>query len=428
MIKQDYLSPRWSGEVCDCSMPLTFDTYSGCSFNCLFCFAFFQKSHTIYKDELNPITRENHSINPENVKTIFKQCLNDNPKTKEAKQFYPYIKNKITMQWGGLSDPFDYNEEKYGISLEMLKFFDEIDYPLSISTHGSFFTKKKEYMDLIKKHSHNWHFKISIITTDKKKAEQIEQLVPTPQQRFNAMNKLTKKGIHVTLRLRPYIIGISEDFKQTITTAKKNGADSVTTEFFCLDLRANNDLKNKYKQISKICGFDIYNFYKEQSHTAGYLRLNYNIKRKIINEMKEITHKNNMRFYVSDAHHKEKSDETCCCGCPSDFKIYKGQYAEALQIAKNNPEHIVQWKDIEKQAEEIFGNVNFMEAIGFNTNSSRMRGYFGNQSFKQYLQTIWNTPKTSKSPYNYFEGILYPIGLDKENNIIYKYNKNKADK
>ena len=36
-LKQDYDSPRWSGEICDCSMPLTFDTYSTCAYNCLYC-------------------------------------------------------------------------------------------------------------------------------------------------------------------------------------------------------------------------------------------------------------------------------------------------------------------------------------------------------------------------------------------------------
>jgi len=43
-----------------------------------------------------------------------------------------------------------------------------------------------------------------------------------------------------------------------------------------------------------------------------------------------------------------------------------------------------------------------------------------------YLREIWNTPKDSKSPFKYFEGVLYPIGLDKDNNVIYKYNTKKA--
>lgn len=69
-LKKDYLSPRWSGEICDCSMPMTFDTYSTCSFNCLYCFAYFQKSHNVigYKDHLDLKERQVRSVDPEKVK------------------------------------------------------------------------------------------------------------------------------------------------------------------------------------------------------------------------------------------------------------------------------------------------------------------------------------------------------------------------
>lgn len=43
-----------------------------------------------------------------------------------------------------------------------------------------------------------------------------------------------------------------------------------------------------------------------------------------------------------------------------------------------------------------------------------------------YLRSIWNNPKDGKSPYKYFEGVLYPVGLDEDNNVIYKYNTKKA--
>lgn len=59
-----YQSPRWSGEICDCSMPMTFDTYSKCSYNCLYCFAYFQKSHTILKKQ----KRKADPVNVEKIK------------------------------------------------------------------------------------------------------------------------------------------------------------------------------------------------------------------------------------------------------------------------------------------------------------------------------------------------------------------------
>ncbi len=35
-----YVSPRWTYEILDCSMPMTFDTYSNCAFQCVYCFSF----------------------------------------------------------------------------------------------------------------------------------------------------------------------------------------------------------------------------------------------------------------------------------------------------------------------------------------------------------------------------------------------------
>ncbi len=429
MIKQNYASPRWSGEICDCSMPMTFDTYSTCSFNCLYCFAFFQKSHNVigYKGESTPENRTVRSVNPERVKQLFKECLSGEFTNKTNREFEQYVKNKITMQWGGLADGFDDNEQKYGISLDLLKFFDKIDYPLSISTKGTFFTKNKEYMDIIKKHSHNWHFKISIITNNKFKAKKMEEGVPTPQERLKAIKRLADNNINVTLRLRPYIMGLSDDYPDLIEKASNNGANSVTTEFFCLESRADEQLKNKYKQMSNIVGYDLWTFYKKNSYGPGYRRLNYDIKRNIIKDMKNQAHKNKMLFYVSDAHHKEKSDDTCCCGCPPHFKVFRGHFAEALQIAKRNPQKTVSWEDIEKQNTKILSTVPY-ECTGFNTENSKTRALRANQTMSDYLQTIWNTPQNGKSPYKYFEKILYPVGKTEKNNIIYKYWEEKANK
>lgn len=409
-------------------MPLTFDTYSTCSYNCLYCFAFFQKSHSCvgYKDNRKMSERVVRSVNPEKVKQMFINSLNNNPQTEGEKQVAPYIKDRITLQWGGMADGFDENEKQYGISLELLKFFDEIDYPLSISTKGAWWTKDPRYMNLIRKHKHNWHFKISIITLDPIKSSIIEEYCPTPQERLQAIKRLTDLGIHVTLRLRPYIIGLSDDYPQLIHEASKMGADSVTTEFFCLETRADEDLKQKYKDISKVLGYDIHEFYRKHSKGAGYKRLNYTIKKPIIKNMKKIAHKHKMLFYVSDAHHKEKCDTVCCCGTPPSFKIYDGHFAGALQIAKKRKDHKVYWKDIEPLTKKYFDHFEWYGAMGFNTSSSKMRARRKTQSMSDYLRSIWNRPKDGKSPYKYFEGILYPIGLDPDNNVIYKYNTKKA--
>ena len=127
-------------------------------------------------------------------------------------------------------------------------------------------------MSLFARHTHNWHVKISIITADEKKARKIEKGVPSPEERIAAIKRLADLGVHVTLRLRPFILGVSTDFKKLIGMAHEAGADSVTTEFFCMEARANEALKKRYAEMSKACGFDIHKYYMENSKQHGYKR------------------------------------------------------------------------------------------------------------------------------------------------------------
>ena len=206
-LKQNYTSPRWSMEIPDCSMPMSMDTYSRCSYNCLYCFSFFQKSHTTK----GYLTGQPRSVNPEKVIALFENAAVNNTAAanKTDVQFFKYIQDRRIMQWGGLADEFDEYERRNGVTLELLRYFDKIDYPLSFSTKAAWWTEDSRYMELFARHTHNWHVKISIITADPEKARKIERGVPSPQERLAVIKRLADIGIHVTLRLRPFIIGCS---------------------------------------------------------------------------------------------------------------------------------------------------------------------------------------------------------------------------
>jgi DNA repair photolyase len=403
----------------------------------MYCFSFFQKPHSFGQRKEGNFYLEKKvvSVNVPKTKDLFRGALTGNLEgvTKSRSCFVPYIKQKKVMQWGGLADGFDEHERKHGVSLELLRFFDEIDYPLSISTKGTWWTKDERYLSLLRKHNHNWHFKVSIITMNPVKAAGIERGVAPPSERIEAIRRIANTGCHVTLRLRPYIIGISDDWHDTIRSASSAGADSVTTEFFCLETRADDRLKAKYKEMSKFTGYDVWDFYKEYSISvngvkeSGYKRLNYNLKKMIIVSMRDYTHALGLRFYVSDAHHKEKSDYCCCCGVPPEWNVSHGHFAEALQIAKSRENGLVTWDDIRQDLHDIAGFTTIRNATGFNSSSDLVRADRKFQVLEDFVHEKWNTPKGNNSPYTYFSGILYPVGLDKNNNVIYKYNKKKAE-
>lgn len=422
-LKMDYGSPRWTMEIPDCSMPMTMDTYSKCAYNCLYCFSFFQKSHTLtgYTDG------KVRCVNPEKVINLFESAFRNDiaAVSKSEAQFFPYIRARRIMQWGGLADEFDEYERRFGLTLELLKYFDKIDYPLSFSTKAAWWTEDERYMELFRRHTHNWHVKISIITADAEKARRVERGVASPQARLEAIRRLAAQGQHVTLRLRPYIIGVSEDWKTLIRLGHEAGADSVTTEFFCMEARADERLKKRYADMSAVAGFDIHAFYMQQSKQHGYKRLNRSIKAPIIHAMRDYAHSLGMRFHVSDAFCRECNDACNCCGVPPEWNVSQtGNIGNAIIIARENG--YVRFSDIMPEIQKYFG-FQWCGAAGYNTGSNKARAMRYDLTMAQYLRNNWNNPNSGNSPYKEYGGILVPYGRDENGDIIYRYAKKRGE-
>lgn len=410
-VKYGYGSPRWTGEIADCTLPLTFDTYSNCSFGCVYCFSQYQRGIGGAKEDY--FAKNVKAVNPEKIKKIFSG-------EDKKSQFYEYVRTRRPIQWGGLSDQFDGFEKKYGVTYEILKYLREIEYPICFSTKSAWVFHDPKYQELFKG-ADFWNIKFSIITLDEEDARKIEVGVPTPKERLEAMkiyNELSKGG--TTLRLRPFIVGVSDkSYLKLIEKAAEAGASAVTTEFFCLEMRSIKQAKEHYDVISDCAGFDIVEFYRKYSNGAGYLRLNRKIKEKYIHAMRDKCHELGMRFYVSDAHFKECCDNCSCCALPPNWDYSRGNFSAALQIAKKTGE--VRWSDIE--GDMYFLNFPVARASGFNINSSENRAKFDGMTMKEYLKYLWNNPKRGQSPYHLFERVLIPDGLDDDGNIIYKYNQ-----
>ncbi len=413
-LKRNYQSPRWSGEIADCSMPMTFDTYSNCSFGCVYCFSQFQRG----LGSNNPdayFGKSVRSVDPERVKKIFT--------FENESQFSEYVRQRKTFQWGGLSDQFDGFEKKYGITFDLLKFFKEQNYPICFSTKSTWWLDDDRYTSLFRGQK-NWNCKFSIITNDDDAASKIEVGVPSSTERIEAIRKFSELGAGgATLRLRPFIIGVtSRNYLELIERAYDAGATAVTTEFLCIENRAAHipEIKKHYDVLSEECGFDILKFYNKYSYGSGYLRLNRKIKEPYIKKMQELCRKLGMRFYVSDAHFKEACDGSCCCGLPESWNYSRGNFSYALQLCKKNGS--VRFSEIREDL-GFLENVQFNKAEAFNTGSSERRAKFEDMSLVDYLRYLWNNPNAGQSPCKMFEKVMYPDGYDENGDIIYRYNK-----
>lgn len=394
---------------------MSLDTYSNCSFGCVYCFSQYQRGLGKCKDNYN--AKVVKSVNPEKVKALFRGQLPNS-------QFNEYIRQRRTMQWGGLSDEFDGYEQQYGVTLDLLKFFREEcnDYPISFSTKGVFFLDDPRYREVLD--GAPWNCKFSIITLNPWKAKTIEVRVPTPEQRLDAIEKwsnLCTGG--ATLRLRPFIPGVSDDYLELIERAYNKGATAVSTEFFCMEQRSKNFAKEHYKTLSMCAGFDLLDYYTRNSDHGGYMRLNRRIKEPVFRNMKELCDRLGMRLYISDAHFKELSCGACCCGLPENWNYSRGHFSEALQICKR--EGVVHWSDIEPEM-SFLAHVPYKGAEGFNTGSAETRAKYQGMNMVEYLHYVWNDVKNGQNPYSMFGGVMRPDGLDEQGDVVYVFDHDKT--
>lgn len=403
-----YASPRWTYEFLDCSMPMAFDQYSNCGYSCVYCFSQYQRG--IGKRKKAYYLKGVDAVDVGRVKRMFAEP--------SSSQFGRYIEKGLTMQWGSLSDPFCPLEQRYQVGLELMKFFHEIRYPLSFSTKATWWLDDPRYTELFQ--GMPWHVKFSIITLDKEKSSLIERGTPTPEARLQAMEKASKLGIPTTLRLRPFIIGVSDPtYPELIKRAAEAGAQSMSTEFFCAEERSPM-ARRQLKTIGLIAGFDVHAFYKKHSYQPGYLRLNRAVKKQFVDYMEEHCKQNGLRFYVSDAHFKERCHHGSCCGLPLNMPYNKGQFCEALVHCRKGGR--ADWRWIEQHLDFAKG---LSARNNFNMWKTERASTFWYHDIPEFLRFMWNHPKCGNSPYRMYEGAMRPSGKDKDGNLVYAIDKSK---
>ena len=181
--------------------------------------------------------------------------------------------------------------------------------------------------------------------------------------------------------------------------------------------------RQSYKEISEVCGYDIWDHYREHSRNSGYLRLNRRIKRPYMEEMERIAHECGMRFYVSDADFKERSDGGCCCGLPESWNWSRGQLCHALQLAKKNGR--VTWPEMAEHLgyADTFG---WRHAQGYNQNSQERRAMFLGKTMYDFLRWNWNSPENGQSPYRFYNGVLKPVERDENGDLVYEWDESRA--
>jgi DNA repair photolyase len=444
-ITRNYPSPRISSEVPDCSLPMTFDQYGGCSYGCRYCFAH------VFK-ELNPTYRRSEkpfelgAVPPDVICALMKGKGNYQGKKSFRKYFF---RHKFILHWGGLADPFCHFEKQYRVGEKIIEAAAESNYPILFSTKGDL-RKFDNCLSIFKKSAKqgNFAFQISMVTAKEELAKIVEKGAPTPTERLKSMEKLASMGYYVILRFRPFILGISDvdkNYMDLIRQAKDAGARAISTEFYCANFQEDQeggstwhgDLAKILQQYGGVK--NTFEYYNKLSPTkrGTYKRLNRLVKERFVRNMYEFCLKNKMLFAVSDPDFKEVGMTLSCCGLPDKelaerfgwkinpglFNWSRNQLTAALITARRQ---FWRGEKVQIEFDSIFplrSTVPHLPFINESTFVSSLPQTIGTKSVFRRGYTIrdilinkWN----GQYPYKYFDGKLKPEYV-KDGNLVYTY-------
>jgi len=383
-----------------CGLPLRLDSYSGCSFKCKFCFAL-NRGGKNYWSKVN-------EADPSFIEKKFQFI----EKRKSFGVVNEMLIQRVPIHFGGMSDPLQKAELKFGITLSFLKSLAKRNYPLVISTRSPL-AFEEPYISIFKNYT-NLLLQFSFTTFDDKKISTFEPFSSKASEILKGINKLRKHGINVSIRWQPYIPEFSEHPNEVIDKLSDSGAQHVAIEYLKIPLPRGRNLlwNNMLKPISDTN--QLYN--KLGSNVQGReILLNIENRKETILSLRDNLHKRNISFGAADIDLLYLSDANCCCSGADLFKGFENwfKFQFSYAVKKSFHSHTIQFSSIEK---EWNPKASIKEYIYPN---SRLKD--NDNSVFQHIKHRWNNLISKNNP-TMFEGVKPTDEFDSTGMRIYKWD------
>lgn len=211
------------------SLPLNLDSYRHCSFQCEYCF---MKNRVVGKRD------EHLKANTEWLHNKFKKIYDDN-NVDETNFLEMLLKNRISINCGTKSEPFQPIEQKEHTTKKIIDICNEYDQKIV------FGTKSDTYYDVnVTPDNHSFQLSVTNHYNDK----YLEPNVPPFEKRVDFYNKLKDEGFKVGIRFEPFIPNIT-DMEKILTYFKD--VDHVHISRLRLLPQINNNQLLKYIKCSE---------------------------------------------------------------------------------------------------------------------------------------------------------------------------------
>lgn len=381
-----------------CPMPLNMDVWNGlhCPHCCMYCYAdYFRSSlYSSFFDNYKTL-KLRHCNSKFYMKEMDKLFLLRGEINKAEGEVEKAIAMNIPIRFGIQFDNFHEQEYKQKISLGMLKYLANNEYPTMINTK-SYVIGLPEYVKALADNPAGTAVHITLISSDEELLKKMEPGAPTFKKRIETIKQLTDAGIRVVARIEPYMIFINDKkdaVYEYIDKIIEAGVKNLTFDTYSYSAKGKG-IRNNFDQI----GYDFKKMFllTSDSQPIGSL---------LLGKFMELFRKKGLSVSTFDCGNIPTNSQSICCEVGDIFTGFNhGSMVMAVRLIKNRkkPTH---WKHFESYVNK--------------------NGGFLSDSLRIDIKKLWNCE--GNIAFSIGWGVkIRPLGRD-DDGIIWEYKKESID-
>jgi DNA repair photolyase len=267
----------WRSGLCTCPPKLTFNPYTGCDHQCIYCYA---SSYIPSFSDCRP-----------------KKDLLATLKREAAKL------NGETVSIANSSDPYPRAEASAGLTRRCLEILAESNCKIQIITKSNIVVRDDDLLSRVPS-----TVALTITTDDDSIAKLIEPHAPLPSQRLRAAQDLIKKSIPVSARIDPIIPLVNDQPQKLIAALASIGVKHLT----CSTYKAKPDNWMRLVQAMPTVAEKLKPLYFQQGEKiGGSALLPKDLRYKILKGIRDLADANGMKFGVCREGLAQLNTATC---------------------------------------------------------------------------------------------------------------------
>ena len=256
----------WKNPLCTCPPKYTLNPYTGCTHQCIYCY----------------------------ITSYIPHAFNCRPKEKLLEKIRKDIRKidkNLVVSMSNSSDPYPSIEKDLKLTRRILELFKKYDVRVLIITKSDLVVRDVDILSSMRS-----SVSFTITTVNEEIAATLEPYAPSPWKRIDAIRKLVEKGVKVSVRVDPIILGLNsseKDIEDVVSAVAEAGALHIVSSTFKPKFDSWRRFEKRFPTISR----KLYKYYFKLGEKVGASRyLPSSIRRKLMKKVRKIAAKHGLTF------------------------------------------------------------------------------------------------------------------------------------